>query len=402
MKKILLALVSLTIVFANVNLVAYATEGVNDSETSEAVSNTDNGTSLDNGNSADDEEAEDDEDDDEDDEDEIDVDDEDDEDDEPEDNSLISENVQPDTSTTASEQNTSTNLGQSDLNEPLDNAVPIIYHYEVEGDGKIVPGESFKLKFTVYNPAVVSKVGNIMITVNDSQNLIYPDYGNTNSLYIGYLEPLSYRDGEISLVASQNITDKDLKVNVVLSYTDNYRTENLHQLLVLLPVLKEGKLHVEKVDFPTAMRVGTNNRLSLTYRNNGLSTINDVVLHIKGEGIKNKDIAFGSVGSGTSITSDAYFEILNEGSHNILVNFTYFDNTGKNYETEQQTYSVEALNSDDSVSSDITKKEMHRTLINRYVTYGMLLISFLVLFMYYLNKNRAWRVNRSKKKGDNK
>ena len=75
------------------------------------------------------------------------------------------------------------NSGQVYLNDPLDNPVPVIYSYEVVGDGAITPGEEFTLKFTVYNPAVVSNVGNIRIEVIQEKGLVYPVYGKTNSIY---------------------------------------------------------------------------------------------------------------------------------------------------------------------------------------------------------------------------
>ena len=307
-----------------------------------------------------------------------------------------------DISDIATRQSERENPGQVYLNEPLDNAVPVIYKYEVEGDGYIVPGESFKIKFTVYNPAVVSKVGNIRIMAYDDQNRIYPGYGNINSIYMGYLDPLSYTDGEMELIASKDITDKEIAVNLVMSYTDNYRTDNSQKFIAVLPVLKAGKLNVEKVDLPSAMHVGANNRLSLTYRNNGLSTINDVTLHVKGANITEKKVDLGSVGSGTSITSDAYIDVLKEGDQSIEVNFTYTDNAGKTYETEVQTYNVAVASYDEAGKADEANTITKRNQINNIATYGILLVSCLILLIIFIKSNIFKRIKMLKTKGDKK
>ena len=104
------------------------------------------------------------------------------------------------------------------VNEPLDNSLPVIYKYEIEGDGYITPGKEFTIKFTVYNPAVVTKLGNINIVVTDDKNLVYPKYGSTNSIYIGYLDVLSYQEQELTLMASKDIKDKEIVVKLVLIF----------------------------------------------------------------------------------------------------------------------------------------------------------------------------------------
>ena len=299
----------------------------------------------------------------------------------------------------AKRQTNDSNKGQLYLNEPLDNAVPVIYKYEIEGNGYLVPGEEFKLKFIVYNPAVVSKLGNIRIMAINEDNLIYPKYGNTNSVYLGYLDPLSYTEGEISLVASKDITDKELPVNLVMSYTDNYKAENSLQLEAVLPVLKTGKLSVEKIDIPSSMHVGANNRLTMTYRNNGLSTVNDVTLHVKGDGITEKVQNMGSIGNGTSRTSDSYLEFIKEGDQVITVYYTYSDNDGKVYETEHTDYNINVTSYVEKQESNVNAQDSRKNTMNHFATYGVLLVCCIALWIIFLKYVGMPQFKRKKKDG---
>ncbi|WP_022765640.1 hypothetical protein [Butyrivibrio sp. XPD2006] len=275
------------------------------------------------------------------------------------------------------------NPGATYMNEPLDNAIPVIYKYEVGGDGYIVPGEEFTLKFTVYNPGVVSKIGNIRLDLSQSNNLVYPKYGATNSVYIGYLSALSYSEGEITLIASKDISSKELPINIFMFYTDNYSTANQQQLVATLPVSSSGNLSLSSLDVPSAMHIGKNNRLSVTYRNNGLSPINDVVLHLNGDTINAQDITLGSIGSNASVTNDIYVEFLKLGQQIVKVNFSYTDSDGYVKETEPVDYSFEVKDFETTQNDDYAVYMRRRNIINRYMTLGVLIVCIIVLIIAF-------------------
>ena len=264
------------------------------------------------------------------------------------------------------------------VNEPLDNAVPVIYNYEILDGDAIQPGEEFTIKFTVYNPAVVSKIGNIRVEVTQEDNLLYPGYGKTNSLYMGYLNALSYTEGEITLTASKDINTNELPVIFTLKYTDNYYPHNEQRLEALLPVSTVGKLAVDSIDMPSAMYVGSNNRLRIVYRNDGLSTINNVTLHIQGDYIENQEVYLGSIGNNTSMTSDAYVTLLQQGTQEIQMYFTYTDSYGSEHETDTEEYELDVRSGEES-SNEENEYIQGRIRLNRQMTYGVLIVSVLVL-----------------------
>ncbi len=273
------------------------------------------------------------------------------------------------------------NPGQVYINEPLDNAIPVIYKYEIGGDGYIVPGEEFTLKFTIYNPAVVSKIGNIKLDLLQSNSLVYPKVGATNSLFIGYLDALSYSQGEITLIASKDITEKEIPLNIIMSYTDNYNTANQQQLVATLPVSSTGKLSLSSVDVPSTMYVGSNNRLSVSFRNNGLSSINDVILNISGDSINDQKISLGSIGSNASMVSDVYVEFIKSGQQIVKISFTYTDSDGQIKKTEPVDYSFDVKNFEAESNDDYAKYMQRRNMINRYMTYAVLLVCVIVLLL---------------------
>ena len=283
------------------------------------------------------------------------------------------------------------------INEPLDNAVPVVHYYEITDDGVITPGEEFTLKFVVYNPGVTSKLGNVRIFIEQEKDLVYPAYNRTNSLYLGYMNALSYTDGEITLQASKDINTSEVPVKIRVFYTDNYAPNSEYSIDALLPVSTYGKLSVDSIDMPSAMYVGSNNRLRIVYRNNGLSTINNVTLHINGESIENQEVSFGSIGSNTSMTNDAYAELLQQGNQRIQLYFTYTDSDGSEHETEPCEYELDVKpynESSDGESGYI--QERYR--LNRNMTYGVLIVSVLLLINLLIRISA--KMKKEKRKGD--
>ncbi len=287
----------------------------------------------------------------------------------------------------AGTQNIERKKGQVYLNEPYDNPVPILYGYEIEGDGYITPGEEFTIRFNVYNTAVVSDASNVRLDLAQKDNLIYPIYGGSNTVYLGYLKTLSYLDGEITMVASKDITEEELLVNLNIYYTDNYKTENVLPLTLALPVSTSGKLSLSSVDIPSAMYVGSNNRINVTYRNNGLSTINDVVLHIMGNGVESKDISLGSIGNGSIMSADVYVEFLNEGDSTVDMYFTYTDQSGQSQETEVSTYNLK-VNVYDTTTAELSENNtMQLNTTNNVISVIAFLLSVsIVLIFFYIRK----------------
>ncbi|XME03226.1 hypothetical protein QYZ88_003335 [Lachnospiraceae bacterium C1.1] len=264
------------------------------------------------------------------------------------------------------------------VNEPLDNSVPVLYSYEIEGDGMITPGEEFTMKFVVYNPGVVSKLGNVRLYISQDERLVYPAYGRTNALYFGYMNALSYAEGTITLTASKTINSSEVPIKLLFNYTDNYNTNAEFTVDANLNVSASGKLSVDSIDMPSAMYVGNNNRLRIVYRNNGLSTINNVTLHIQGDNIENQEISFGSIGSNTSMTNDAYVTLLQQGAQNVQLYFTYTDSDGVEHETDSDEYELDVRPY--SESSDKNSEYLQeRYRLNNQMTYGVLAVSLLVL-----------------------
>ena len=294
------------------------------------------------------------------------------------------------------------NPGATYMNEPLDNAIPVIYKYEVGGDGYIVPGEEFTLKFTVYNPAVVSKVGNIRLDLYQGNNLVYPKYGSTNSVYIGYLSALSYTEGEITLIASKDISTKELPLNINMSYTDNYNTVNQQQLIATLPVSSSGNLSISSLDVPSSMHIGGNNRLSVSYRNNGLSPINNVVLHLSGDTINAQDITLGSIGSNASVTNDVYVEFLELGQQIVKVNFSYIDSEGYLKETEPVDYSFDVKDFESTQNDEYAMYMARRNIMNRYLTLGVLGVCVIVLLIAFILVRKEKSLGKVTKGGQKK
>lgn len=300
------------------------------------------------------------------------------------------------------------NVIQPYVNEPLDNAVPVIYKYEIISDDEnvktsVVPGEEFTLQFTVYNPAVVSKIGNVRIVVTQEDSLVYPKYGSTNSVYVGYIEPLSYVEGKIRLIASKDIVNERVGLVLYMTYTDNYNTLNSQQIVATIPISTSGTLDVNNLEMPTNMFVGANNRFSITYQNSGLSSINDVTLHIEGEKIESQDILLGNISSGSSKTSDVYLKFNEPGMQNIDMYFTYAGNDGQIQETVKNDYRITVSSYSDENSS-YAKDEFseERNNQNRILSLAVVIICVATVGLYLVVQINKRRYEKALMKGEEK
>lgn len=274
-------------------------------------------------------------------------------------------------------------VSKSKTNQPLDNPVPYIDHYEILDGGYITPGEEFTLKITIFNPSVVGNVGNIALTAYEKDNLIYPTYGQTNSGYMGYLKAFSANTVELKLKASENIMKDEVIAMIDMTYSDNYNTKVGVTYNLVLPVSQMGKLDIGTVNIPAAMYVGSNNRISVTYSNNGLSTINDVTLHIDGDAIEYREVQLGSLASGSTNTSDIYLEFTEAKNQSVQMYFSYSDRERNTHETETLNYSIDVHDYSDA-DVNLSKDEY---LTNRYknnfsMTLFVLLVCIVILLIY--------------------
>ncbi len=183
-------------------------------------------------------------------------------------------------------------------------------------------------------------------------------------------------------MASKDIKDKEIVVKFNMKYADNYRTDNSQILTAVFPVSENGSISLEKIDTSSLMSVGNNNRIGISYRNNGLSTVNDLVLHINGANITEQELNLGNIGSGMDMSQDAYIEILEAGEQNVSLYFTYTGSTGNTEETDVSEFTINAAEKNGVLPrTNNSEYDFKRNQINTYLTYGILGVGVLLVLI---------------------
>ena len=147
---------------------------------------------------------------------------------------------------------------------------------------------------------------------------------------------------------------------------------------------------------PANVYKGTNNRLRVSYKNSGLSAVNDVVLHISGDAIDNQNISIGTIGNGSGLSSDVYIDFIDSGKQSVELYFSYSDSNGKSYETDVEKLSFEVQDNRDSLTSEDFS---NRNIINYVITITVFLGSFLIVLSYILLIVRNKKKDKSYMKG---
>jgi hypothetical protein len=121
---------------------------------------------------------------------------------------------------------------------------------------------------------------------------------------------------------------------------------------MLLPVSDVGFLNVAAYDVPSGTTAGTLTRISVSFKNSGTSSINQIMLHVEGDGIEEQVENLGAVSGGTSTTADVYVRFPSAGKTAINMYLTYVDSYSEEHRTETSSYTINVRDSEKKPEPD--------------------------------------------------
>lgn len=257
----------------------------------------------------------------------------------------------------------------------------IIEEYSISSE-EITPGQQFDLTLKVRNTSQYYDVYSVIVTVSDKTQTIYPVYGDSNQVYMDRVYARNFTEITIPMQASESITDSVIPLEVEISYNDNYFIEKQYNSTILyLPIKMSGDLNVVSCSVPDTSTVGTKARISVSYENTGLKNLNNIQLHV----IKNdeEDITtdlYSLSGSSTS-TSDVYIECSEVGDMSISVYFTYQDDKGEVYETQEQEYTLSVHSVGSDAADDVLVVDEGINYFTFVVMAAIVVVAFMILLI---------------------
>lgn len=228
----------------------------------------------------------------------------------------------------------------------------LLEKYEIT-DGRLVPGSIVKMKMTFKNESTTVDAKDVLVTYNATDNDIHPVFGASNQFYIDEISAGATRTVDVKMEVSEDVnmmqmseestesTSKNVKLSMTIKYRVPLGGEESNELDILLPVTQECVLDIKNVSLADNVKLGADSLVSLVCANTGISSVYNVVMHIQGEIPNNqKTSKIGNISTEAQQAIDYYITIQKGGKQTIKINFTYEDEDGNEYSTEEKEYSV--------------------------------------------------------------
>lgn len=232
----------------------------------------------------------------------------------------------------------------------------IIEEYSISED-EIVPGQAFELTLTIRNTSQFYDIYSVMVSLEDESKTIYPIYGTSNQCYIDRIYARKNTQITIPLKATDEITSSVVPLSITITYNDNYFIEKqANKSEIFIPVRLAGDLNVVSSSVPNTVSVGAKARVSVTYENTGSKNLYNIELKVRsgyGETKENVTNLY-NLSGGARSTAEVYLDCKDTGMIPISFYFTYEDENGETYETNNVSGNIRVVESGANMENEET------------------------------------------------
>ena len=139
----------------------------------------------------------------------------------------------------------------------------------------------------------------------------------------------------------------EVPLKVTITYNDNYFIEKQANVAFInLPVRLSGDLNLVSASVPESASVGTKARISATYENTGSKNLYNIAMKVSGgEAFEPITANLYNIGGGEKNTAEVYIDCKETGKIPIAISFSYEDDQGEVFETEESLYNIDVIES---------------------------------------------------------
>lgn len=271
----------------------------------------------------------------------------------------------------------------------------ILTGYELV-DGQLAPGDRAVIQVDVLNASTESQVDNVLVTYTSDDAAVYPVAGKTNQVYIGEIDAGETVSITLELMVSAN-AGKVSFLRFMFEYSNEHYADFSNTTVLTLPLTGgTGTFQVQNISIPESATFGNRVHIGVDYVNSGTSSVQNVVMHIKGNISEDQQqVEVGTVAAGESGRLDAYVVPLKMGQNELLVNFTYEDSSG-HVQTDQQPFSLNVVAEADGASQgELAQGEENSStadgLKNEYLIFGLAGVVALLLAVTLMGAIRYFK-----------
>ncbi len=217
----------------------------------------------------------------------------------------------------------------------------LVESYTITND-EVVPGEEFELTLKIRNTSIYYDTYSVVVDVSDQTESVFPVYGSSDQRYIERVYARNSWDITIPLKAAETIDLETIPLKITITYNDNHFIEKqTNEAMINLPVRLSGDLNLISCTVPETVSQGTKARISATYENKGSRNLYNVIMKVSaGEEVEPITTNLYSIGGGKKNTAEVYMDCKELGEIPITIMFTYEDEQGEVYQTEEFDYSI--------------------------------------------------------------
>lgn len=266
----------------------------------------------------------------------------------------------------------------------------IVENYWID-EGEVTPGEEFNLTLRIRNTSIYYDAYSVVVTVTDNSGnkipYVYPVYGDSNQVYVEKVYSRNTKDISFTLKAEKNISISELPLLITITYNDNYYVDKQkNEANINVPIKANGDLKVSSCTVPDEVTAGTKARVSATYENTGLNNLSSVTMNVTyGKGMVAQNELY-TVSGGEQSIAEVYLECTDTGSFPICVWFSYEDENGETYTTDELYYTILVTEGEQESNVNLDYENQIRTI--QLVLIGLIAVVLLIIIINVKGRRR--------------
>ncbi|MCR4792400.1 MAG: hypothetical protein K5871_06600 [Lachnospiraceae bacterium] len=249
--------------------------------------------------------------------------------------------------------------------------------------GVLIAGRDSVLRMKIHNLSTTSDAENVVLTLANLSDEVFPAYGTDNQYPIGHMDKDETRTVEIPLSVSNNFYSRDLELVCDFAYTGESGPIN-NTLYIVLPSTESAPVVIKNIDISTHAVLNSKTLVSITLWNNSSENITDARLLIDGPvSDESREIVLGTLYSQQNYAEDCQVVFNEMGNQAITIRLQYTDLNGELRETELGTYQVTVAKSVEEYHANFSND------ILKYIGWGIAafaVIASLYIFVGYAKK----------------
>lgn len=215
-----------------------------------------------------------------------------------------------------------------------------IQNYSIES-GTIEAGQNAEILIDLRNVSRKTNANGIMMTISSNSGVLFPAFGTDNQIYVGTISAGGTNTVTIPVTISSGFEGDYVDLTCRFDYESNGAVM-FNSATMILPTASGEGLLVQSVGLGSKAIVNANSLLSISYSNMSKENINDAVLNINGNVTDDsREIKLGTAYAGKNYMKDYHINFTAIGEQSVTITLTYTNAANEKITKDLGSYSIE-------------------------------------------------------------